>query len=116
MASDWIPKFAESIAASVAAGEAADAKVLPALAGWFVHHLAVMVMIHLLPARPVIDYGLPREQLVEQAVVFTLRGMGLKESAVKRFYNPKRARKSSLLSSCSRFRSVLRPLHVRSAC
>jgi hypothetical protein len=29
------------------------------------------------------------EKLVEQAAWFALRGMGLKEEAIKRFYNPK---------------------------
>jgi len=89
VAEDWVPRFAESIEAAVRSGDAVDTGVLPGLAGWFAHHLAVMMMIHLLPARPVIDYQLPREQLVEQAVLFTLRGMGLREAAVKRHYNPK---------------------------
>ena len=46
-------------------------------------------MTHLLPAKPVIDYGLSRDELVEQAVWFSLRGMGLKEEAIRRHYNPK---------------------------
>jgi hypothetical protein len=46
-------------------------------------------MLHLLPATPVVDYGMPRDQLVEQAVWFTLRGLGLKEEAIQRYYNPK---------------------------
>ncbi len=89
VAADWVPRFEESIKAALASREAIDNHVLPCLAGWFVHHLAVMMMIHLLPKRPVIDYHLPREQLVEQAVLFTLRGMGLTDAAIKRHYNPK---------------------------
>lgn len=57
------------------------------LAGWFVHQIAAMVMIHLLPSEPVIDFGVPRQQLVEQAVWFCLRGMGLTEEAIRRHYN-----------------------------
>jgi AcrR family transcriptional regulator len=89
VATDWVPRFEESIKAAIAAADAVDNHVLPWLAGWFVHHLAVMIMIHLLPARPVIDYHLPTEQLIEQAVLFTLRGMGLTDAAIKRHYNPK---------------------------
>jgi hypothetical protein len=37
----------------------------------------------------VIDYQVSRPKLVEQAVWFVLRGMGLKEEAIKRYYNPK---------------------------
>jgi hypothetical protein len=35
------------------------------------------------------DYGVSREKLVEQAVWFALRGLGLKEDVIKRYYNPK---------------------------
>jgi AcrR family transcriptional regulator len=89
IATDWIPRFAECITAAIAAGDAVNNHVSPTLAGWFVHHLAVMMMIHLLPNNPVIDYRVGRDQLVEQAVLFTLRGMGLTEAASKRHYNPK---------------------------
>jgi hypothetical protein len=75
--------------AAVAAGEAHPGPVQPLLGGWFVHHLAVMTMTYLLPDTPAVDYGVPREKLVEQIVWFALRGMGLKEEAIKRHYNPK---------------------------
>jgi AcrR family transcriptional regulator len=89
LASGWVPKVAECIKAAVAAGEASDGRVQPGLAAWFTHHLAEVLMLHLLPATPVVDYGMPRDQLVEQAVWFTLRGLGLKEAAIQRYYNPK---------------------------
>ena len=46
-------------------------------------------LFHLLPETPVVDYGLPRDQLVEQAVRFALRGLGLTEKAIRRCYNPR---------------------------
>lgn len=85
----WIPRVEECITAAVAAGDAVNGPVRPHLRGWFTHHLAVMLMIHLRPEQSVVDYGLPREALVEQVVWFALRGMGLKEEAIKRHYNPK---------------------------
>ena len=48
-----------------------------------------MIVLHLLPPTPVVDYGVSRARLVEQAVWFALRGMGLKEEAIRRYYNPK---------------------------
>ena len=48
-----------------------------------------MLATNLLPAEPVVDYGVPRDKLVEQAVWFALRGMGLKEEVIRRYYNPK---------------------------
>jgi AcrR family transcriptional regulator len=85
----WIPKIEKCLQAAVAAGEAVPGHVLPGLGGWFAYHLAEALMLHMLPATAVVDYGLPRDKLVEQAVWFGLRGMGLKEEAIQRYYNPK---------------------------
>jgi AcrR family transcriptional regulator len=89
LATGWVPKVEECLKAAVAAGDAVEGPVRPRLRGWFTHHLAVMLMIHLLPATPVVDYGVSRDKLVEQAVWFALRGMGLKDEAIQRNYNAK---------------------------
>ena len=85
----WVPKVVECLEAAVAAGEALEGPVQARAAAWFAHHLPVMILTYLLPAQPVIDYGLSREELVEQAVWFSLRGLGLEEEAIRRHYNPK---------------------------
>jgi AcrR family transcriptional regulator len=82
----WIE---ECIKAAMAAGETVDGPVRPRVGAWFGTNLAAMIRLHLLPAEPVVDYGVSREKLVEQAVWFILRGVGLKEEAIKRYYNPK---------------------------
>jgi AcrR family transcriptional regulator len=89
LAEHWVPKVGECLKAAVAAGDALPGPVRAHAAGWFAHHLPAMIMMHLLPAEPVVDYGLPRDKLIEQAVWFSLRGMGLKEEVIKRHYNPK---------------------------
>jgi AcrR family transcriptional regulator len=89
LATDWVPKVEECTRAAVAAGEAGDRSVRADLGGWFIHHLAAMILFCLLPAVPVVDYGVSRKKLVEQAVWFVLRGIGLKDEAIKRYYNPK---------------------------
>jgi AcrR family transcriptional regulator len=89
VAREWIPKVKECIAAAVAAGDAVDGFVQPRFSGWLTHHVAAMIMLHLLPADPVVDYAIPDHKLVEQTVWFSLRGMGLKEKTIVRFYNPK---------------------------
>jgi hypothetical protein len=55
----------------------------------FAHHLACMIAIMHLPERPVIDYEALREELLDEAVWFALRGMGLAERAIASHYNPK---------------------------
>jgi AcrR family transcriptional regulator len=89
VASCWVPKMEECLRAAAAAGDLADESVAPSLRAWFVHHLAVMLTIHLQPPTPAVDYAVSREKLVEQAVRFALRGLGLEEKAVRRHYNPK---------------------------
>jgi hypothetical protein len=46
-------------------------------------------MLHLHPAVPAVNYKVSKETLVEQAVWFALRGAGVKEVAIMRYYNPK---------------------------
>jgi AcrR family transcriptional regulator len=87
-----VTKVEECLRAAVAAGEAVAGPVQPRLAGWFFEHLASTLMTCLRPATPVVDYGVPRKQLVEQAVWFALRGMGLTDETIRRYYNPKALR------------------------
>jgi len=84
-----IPRIEECLRAAIAAGEAEDGPVLPNLGGWFTHHLATMLASRFLPSTPVADPGLPRNDIVWQAVWFALRGLGLKEAAIRKYYNPK---------------------------
>jgi AcrR family transcriptional regulator len=88
-AQGFVAKIEECIRAAVAAGDAKEGPVASELAAWFVHHLAVALMQNLRTATPVVDYKVSRPKLVEQAVWFALRGMGLKDEAIQRYYNPK---------------------------
>jgi AcrR family transcriptional regulator len=88
-ASHWIPKCEECIEAAIAAGDTVGDLDRPHLLGWFAYQLAAMIRTHLLPEQPAVDYKVPRDVLVENAVCFILRGMGLAEDVIKRYYNPK---------------------------
>jgi AcrR family transcriptional regulator len=89
MPAQWTRKVEECVQAAVAAGDAVAGPIRPNLRGWFAHHLTAMIALHALPNTPVVDYGVPREKLVESVVWFALRGMGLKDEAIQRYYNPK---------------------------
>ncbi len=84
----WLTKVQECLEAACAAGDAIRGPVLPNLGAIFTHHLAKTIMLSLIPAAPVVDYGVPCEPLIEQAVWFSLRGMGVKDEAIRRYYNP----------------------------
>src|SRR5262245_58634944 len=83
----WIAKVEECVRAAQAAGEAAAGPVSPSLGGWLIHNLALMVRFHHLPEPPVVDYGLSRQAITEQAVWFALRGLGLKDDVIRQHYN-----------------------------
>lgn len=89
LAEHWVPKVGECLKAAAAAGDVLPGPVSAGAAAWFAHHLPALIMTNLMPAEPVVDYGLSREQLVEQAAWFILRGMGLKEEVIRRHYNPR---------------------------
>jgi AcrR family transcriptional regulator len=89
IATCWIPKVEQCLRAAVEAGDAVLKPLRPRFAGWLAHDLSVAILTNLLPEKPVVEYGLPRDQLVEQAVWFILRGMGVKEMAIARHYNRK---------------------------
>jgi AcrR family transcriptional regulator len=89
VASRWIPRLEACIKAAVAAGEAVGGESVPYLQAWFGQHLAAMLLTHLSAATPIVPYRVPRTKLVEQAVWFILRGMGLKDETIKRCYTPK---------------------------
>lgn len=84
----WLSKVQECLAAAEASGDAVPGPVDTRLGAVFTHHLAKLIMLSLIPDRPVVHYGVPCEPLIEQAVWFSLRGMGVKDEAIKRFYNP----------------------------
>jgi AcrR family transcriptional regulator len=88
----WLTKVEECLKAAIAAGEAVASPVQPHLASLFFEHLGATLRTRLRPATPVVDYGASRKQLVEQAVWFVLRGMGLTDEAIKRYYNPQALR------------------------
>jgi len=85
----WIGKFEECLKAAAKAGELREIPVRPDLRAWFAHHLAASLKLHLHPKVPTIDYKATKETLVEQGVWFALLGAGLKDEAIKHYYNPK---------------------------
>ena len=59
---------------------------------WFAHHLAMALNLCHVPDEPAFEYEGSKEELVEQAVLFCLRGMGMPESAVERYFQPHKLR------------------------
>ena len=83
----WMDLWAASAKSAEAAGD-----MNPGIAIenrlWFTHHLAVMLAVNHLPETCVIPYACNAQNLCDEAVLFSLRGMGLTESAIATHYNP----------------------------
>lgn len=62
----------------------------------FAHHIGAWLALAHLPANPVIDYRLSREELLHQATWFALRGMGLTDKAIAAYYEPRELARSFL--------------------
>ncbi len=85
----WLTKVQECLGAAEAAGDAPAFPSSPSLGGVFTHHLAKTIMLTPDPGhRRWSITSCPCEPLIEQAVWFSLRGMGVKDEAIKRHYNP----------------------------
>ena len=88
----WVAIFEECLKAAAKIGDVREFPTSRDLRAWFVHHIAFALMLHLYPTVPAVDYKVPKKTLIEQAVQFTVRGVGLKDEAIKRYYDPKSLR------------------------
>ncbi len=89
----WIAKLDACILAARKAGDipngASNSEKGPKGNGWFAQHLLIMLAFMHTPAAVAAHYKMPKELLVENAVAFCLRGMGVRGEAIERYYNPK---------------------------
>lgn len=88
----WINVFERSFQAAQSAGDVEDGVLAGQAEIWFVHHLANTLHLISLPDTTVVEYGVTRERLVENTVRFLLRGLGLRNAAIDRHYDPKKLR------------------------
>ena len=84
-----ISRIVECMDAAADAGDLVSSPVSKPNLLLFAHHLATMIATMHLPKKPVVDYDATPNELVQQAVWFALRGLGLRDEAIKRFYSPK---------------------------
>ncbi len=84
----WVDMFADCLAAARTAGDVQDGAHAGKAELWFVHHLANTLHLVGLSGAGVVDYGMTCEELTASAVLFLLRGLGLREEAIDRHYDP----------------------------
>jgi AcrR family transcriptional regulator len=77
-----VPLFEASLAAAIAAGDAAPRRVAPANRFWFAQHVAAMMAFAALPSDSCIPYQGKLDDIVNEASTFILRGIGIADAAI----------------------------------
>lgn len=83
-----LPTFIASLKEAEASGDVAPSPITPANRFWFMHQLTAMIAFARMPNNG-LPYETEVEELIHQAVSFSLRGIGMKDEAIKRYYNPR---------------------------
>ncbi len=84
----WESMLRASVKAAEDSGDMVEGWLDVSCRWWFAHHIAVALGILNMPEERVIPYGVGKDKVVEQAILFSLRGMGLTDKAIKTHYNP----------------------------
>ena len=81
-------KLISCIETAVAEGDMVDIAIAPGNRMWFYHHLAMALNLCHLSDKPAFDYKGSKKELALQAMLFSLRGMGLTDSAIRKYFKP----------------------------
>jgi AcrR family transcriptional regulator len=90
-----IPMLERNIKAAAMSGDIQDSPVPLRLRAWFTERLTFMLMVDYLPSVPTIDYGMSRDRLVKHLAWFLLRGVGLREEAIREHYTARALKRSA---------------------
>ncbi|MGD9723785.1 MAG: helix-turn-helix domain-containing protein [Pirellulales bacterium] len=89
-AANWMGYVTASYAAAIDAGDLLELPGEPALRFRFVQQLAMALKLSHLPHPPALEYSGTERDLADQAVLFSLRGVGVTDAAIRRYFRPQR--------------------------
>jgi len=87
-AANWMGYVVESFRAAIAAGDIAETSIPPAHRFRFVQQLAMALRLSHMPDVPAFQYEGTLRDLADQAVLFSLRGVGLTDRAIAEHFDP----------------------------
>jgi AcrR family transcriptional regulator len=87
---NWYDIIYASYRAAVKAGDIVKMPIAPSNRIWFVHHLAMALNLCHLTGKSAFRYDMSKEELAQDAVMFALRGIGLTDKAIKKYFKPKK--------------------------
>lgn len=89
-------RIEDSLEAAIKSADAVEMPVTRANRARFAHHVGAWIAGVYLPNEPAMEYKRNRDQLLNEAMWFVLRGMGMTDAAIKRQY--KRAQLEKVLA------------------
>ena len=90
---NWADIVNACFEAATEAGDVLPSTIPPTDRMWFVHHLAMALNLCHLSREATFEYGVTREELAEEAVLFCLKGIGMTDKAIQEYFQPKELRK-----------------------
>ena len=87
---NWYDIIYTSYNAAVGAGDIVKISTAPSNRIWFVHHLAMALNLCHLTGKSAFKYDMTNEELAQEAVMFALRGIGLTDEAIKKYFKPEK--------------------------
>lgn len=92
----WVKKVRACAEAAYAAGDLYETPTHSSIGVWLGHHLSMALVMTKLPDRDTVDYSIATTDgahpswsaVTEHSVRFVLRGIGLTDEAVRRYYRP----------------------------
>jgi AcrR family transcriptional regulator len=91
-AASWMDYVVASYEAAAAAGDLVELPGEPAHRFRFVQQLGMALRLSHLPDPPAFDYSGTERELADQAVLFSLRGVGLTDEAIRTYFHPPKLR------------------------
>jgi AcrR family transcriptional regulator len=87
-AANWMDYVLASFTAAVSSGDIVDVGVEPANRFRFVQQFGMALRLSHLPDPPAFHYRGTQRELADQAVLFSLRGVGVTDDAIGRYFRP----------------------------
>lgn len=88
----WEDRIRLSIEEAVKAGDMVKSPVDPINRMWFMHHLPMALNLCHLSDEPAFQYDVSMDELTKQASLFILRGMGMTDEAIKKYFHPQKVK------------------------
>lgn len=95
MKAGFFDLFIESLEAAKKSNDLDNVPIKYNLRVWFMHHLSMAMLFLNLPNKNIINYEDSKKEVLSQATIFALRGIGVKQEFIKKHYNPDFFRKNS---------------------